>query len=369
MNSRLFPRLLTLLFALPQLLWVPFRRKPSEIKQILVLHQLLLGDTLMMVALLKKLRTVYPKADIVMVCPKAAATLFIERPYAVKSVGFSPRSMADTWMLISQYRAFDHVLIPGDNRWSWLALAMGAKWITAFEGGKAWKNVPVNELRPFPEKLTAWGDLQATLIDGASVKYDSSDWLLPEVELDLPTEPYAVLHLGASRIQKLWPSMYWQRVAGWLRVRGIKIIWSVGKGEDYLLKGLEISEIDQVFAGDLSLVELAYVIKNSTCLVCPDTGIAHLGRILSTPTVAIFGSGSPLISGAGEFWKDSPFFPIWDNSVACRDQSRLFGRNIPWVQHCLRGEDECSEPSCIFRVKPDLVCHTIEKACSNFILD
>mgnify|MGYP006316015239 FL=1 len=51
--SRFWPRLLIFAYALPRLI-LP-RRRPGSIRRILVAHHLLLGDTIMLAGLLKKL--------------------------------------------------------------------------------------------------------------------------------------------------------------------------------------------------------------------------------------------------------------------------------------------------------------------------
>ena len=68
-------RLATRLHVLPRaLLRGGVRRtQPSEVRRILVVHHLLLGDTLMLTALLARLRARYPQAEIVMTVAPAMA--------------------------------------------------------------------------------------------------------------------------------------------------------------------------------------------------------------------------------------------------------------------------------------------------------
>ena len=66
--------------------WGGARRRPDAPQRILVLHHLLLGDTLMVTALLAKLRERHPGAAIVMTVPGAIAPLYAGRPYGVDVV-------------------------------------------------------------------------------------------------------------------------------------------------------------------------------------------------------------------------------------------------------------------------------------------
>ncbi len=51
-------------------------------------------------------------------------------------VGDGPPRDPGTLMELLQQSGFDLALVPGDNRYSWLALALGAKWIVAFSGDR-----------------------------------------------------------------------------------------------------------------------------------------------------------------------------------------------------------------------------------------
>jgi ADP-heptose:LPS heptosyltransferase len=82
-------------------------------------------------------------------------------------------------------------------------------------------------------------------------------------------------------------------------------------------------------------------------LVAPDTGVAHLGRVVGVPTVALFGPGSALLCGAGEFWCDAPYRAVTVDPFPCRDQRTLFKREIGWVRRCQRSVAECPKHLCM----------------------
>ena len=99
------------------------RALPPNPRRILIAHQLLLGDTLMLTPLLKKLRARYPDADIAMTVPTAIAPLYATRPYGVRALPFDPRQSAAA---LYAETPFDMAFVPGDNRYAWLAAAMRA---------------------------------------------------------------------------------------------------------------------------------------------------------------------------------------------------------------------------------------------------
>ena len=101
--------------------------------------------------------------------------------------------------------------------------------------------------------------------------------------------------------------------------------------------------------------QLWHLVAGASLLVAPDTGVAHLGRVVGTPTVALFGPGSATISGAGEFWRDAPYRAVTVTPFACRDQRVLFKRELDWVRRCGRTLAQCPHPRCMDAIDSDAV--------------
>src|SRR6185436_10087833 len=120
--------------------------RPANPAKVLVLHELLLGDTLMLAPLLAALRHRYPDAEILVTAHPAFAGLFSGRPYGAQVLPFSehePNALA----ALAPAEGCDIAILPGENRHAVTARAIGAKWIVAFAGStRAWKNRAVDEL-------------------------------------------------------------------------------------------------------------------------------------------------------------------------------------------------------------------------------
>lgn len=337
------------------------RAPPASPQRILIAHHLLLGDTLMLTPLVAKLRRQYPAAEILMTAPKTVAPLYASRPYGVTAIPFDPRD-ADTLRTLRRHAGFDLAVVPGDNRYCWLALALDARWIVAFAGDRpAYKSWPADALIPYPSTPGAWGDMVADLIPGPRpAPYDPGDWAAPgHTSFKLPQQPYCVLHVGASSALKLWPAERWRALADWLRARDYGIVWSGGKGEEKLVTEANPDQRDSIVAGQLDLAQLWHLLRNASLLVCPDTGVAHLGRLTGTPTVALFGPGSARLYGAGEFWRNSSYRAVTVEPFPCRDQHLLFKREIPWVRRCARGTDKCAAPRCMEAIEIGAVTEAV----------
>lgn len=334
---------------------LPRRRRmaPRAPRRILLVHHLLLGDTIMLTPLLAKCRERWPDAEIAMTCPVAYVGLYAGRPYGVRPLIYDPRAV-ETLNALRREAGFDLALVPGDNRLAWLARALDARWIVAFAGDTPrYKSWPVDELRPYPDVPMAWGDLVAGLVDGdAPARYRTAHWPAPSASgFAPPAGRYCVLHVGASSPLKQWPAERWRELASWLAGCGFAIALSAGPGEESLLDAVDPAQEWRRYPGTLELAAFWHLVANAALLVCPDTGVAHLARLIGTPTVALFGPGSALLSGAGAFWRDAPFTPVTVPDFPCRDQRVTMKREVAWIRRCERlhgtAAGQCAEPRCM----------------------
>lgn len=352
--SRLAPRLRVAARLLQQLckLSAWSRKKPKAPTRILVLHHLLLGDSLMLTGLLAKLAEQYPQAQRFVACPQALAGLYATQPFGITALGWDPRSSAGLQSLFAA-APFDMVVIPAENRYSPLARALGARWVIGFAGDRpAWKNFLLDEAVPFPKTPRAFADFCCDLVSGPPPQtYTPEAWPLPPcTAFNAPQQAYAVLHPGASTPLKYWPAERWMALADWFLAQGLQPVWSAGAKEKALVASLDPQERFPSLAGLLDLNQLAHLYRQARIVVCPDTGVAHLARIVGVPTVALFGPGSSLISGAGQYWHASPFVAL-SHDISCRNQDVTFRRHEPWIHRCARSlgaaPHQCQQARCM----------------------
>ncbi len=352
MASRLHGRLLTAFWALRRIN-IRRRQRPASPKHILIMHHLLLGDSLMAVSLCAQLRCNYPEAKIWLVLPKAVAPLFATHPWQVQAIGWDPRDPVSVLHIIKTLPQPDLCLLPAENRYSLLARALGSRWIIGFAGDKPdYKNWLVDELKPYSFVPTAWSDTLTELTGlPAPPAYTVQDWPAPLAVLPkLPSSPYVVLHVGASSSLKYWPAERWHQLARHLEKLGYTPLWSAGTLEQHLVEACDPDRRWPSLAGQLDLPRLWHVLSSARLLVVPDTGIAHLGRVVGTPTLCLFGPGSRLLCGAGQFWSKMPYQAV-DIPIPCRNQNSNFQRIVPWIQRCERfagnTPDRCASARCM----------------------
>ncbi|HVY06711.1 MAG TPA: glycosyltransferase family 9 protein [Burkholderiales bacterium] len=339
------------------------RRKPSAPARILIAHNLLLGDTIMLAPLMKKLRTCYPDAEIGMTCKPAMLPLFENRPYGVQAVAFDPRD-AHSFLALFRRRGFDLALLPADNRLSWLARALDSRWVVAFEGDRpAYKNWLVDEFRSFPDHAMAIGDIFAQcLVDGpAPAPYGVSEWRAPSAQpFELPPSPYCVFHLGAGSPLRYWAPEKWRALIAKAEALGLAPVLTAGPGEQALVGQVDPEGRHRAYAGTLSLPQMWKLLAGARMLVCPDTGVGHLGRLAGVPSVVLFGPGSATLVGGGEFWRTVPERKVTIAKFPCRDENLVFRRHLAWAEHCGRTTAQCSFAKCMHALSADMAIEAMQ---------
>ncbi len=323
---------------------------PAAPRRILIAHRLLLGDTLMLTPLLKKLRQQYPDAQIVLTMHPAFVPLFSGFPYGAQALAFDPHDSSSVRQIIRS-GPYDLGIVPGDNRHSWLARAAGCKHIVAHAHDRPlWKNWPVDTQVPYPLEPAAWGDMVASLIPGAAPeRFESTEWPQPSClePLSLPPRPYVVLHPGASNPLRTWFPTRWLALAELLSQRGLHVIWSGGPSEAALVSAVDPQERFQSYAGKTDLCQLLALLKNAALTVCVDSGVAHMARLAAVPSVVLYGQGSNQLFGTGQFWSTMPQLAVFEENFPCRDQRHIFRRELSWVRRCDRRSPACTRALCM----------------------
>jgi len=338
------------------------RHRPHDPARILIAHNLLLGDTLMLAALLARLRRLYPDAAIDITASPACLPLFAEHPYGATALAWDPHHPGLT-RAITRRGPYDLAFVPGENRHALLARAAGARWVVALDRDTpGWKNRIVDELIPWPDTPANLADIFASLAGPGDEAFAASDWPAPPATaFEPPTPPYAVLHVGAGSPLRYWPEERWRALAEHLARRGLEVVWSAGPGETALVPAIDPASRHRSLAGKLDLPQLWHLLADAALLVVPDTGIVHLAKLTATPTICLFGPGSDVLFGTGRFWRNHAFSAVIENDFPCRDQRTVFKRDIAWVRRCQRGNDRCAAPACMHALATERVAAACDR--------
>jgi len=333
------------------------RRRPAHPRRILVAHQLLLGDTLMLTPLLARLRRRHPQAQIVMTVSRRQLSLYAPRPYGVATLAYDSRDRKSMRTLLEQ-GPFDLAVVPGDNRHAMLALALDSSWVVALAGDRpGWKNWLADELVPVPTEPIALSDLFALLAgEEDDAVFEPGDWPRPESSpFELPRRDYAVLNVDAGSPLRLWQPHKWLQVADALARTGLEVAFCAGPGEERMVEAIDPQRRHRSYAGALDLLQLWRLLEGARLLVCVDSGASHLAKLARTPSVVLYGPGSPVLFGPGRFWRNHPCRAVTIADFPCRDQNRVFKREVSWVRRCQRSLAECPAPACMHAIEVDAV--------------
>ena len=121
----------------------------------------------------------------------------------------------------------------------------------------------------------------------------------PEIELPwLTAERHAVLLTATSRDDKLWSESHWIALGQALQKRGLSPVLPSGNPVERARAERVAAEIPgAVVAPRLTLRELAALLGRSTIAFGVDTGLAHLATALRVPTIALYVTTDPALTG------------------------------------------------------------------------
>ncbi|HEY6240670.1 MAG TPA: glycosyltransferase family 9 protein [Burkholderiales bacterium] len=311
----------------------------------------------MLTPMLARLRRRHPKAEIVMTVSRGQLPLYAPRPYGVRTLAYNSRDLGSARELL-KLEPFDLALVPGDNRHAMLALALDSRWVVALADDRpGWKNWLADELVPLPAQPIALPEIFALLAgEEDDVVYEPGDWPCPEsAPFELPQRDYAVLNVDASLSLRFWQPSKWLKVADALKGMGLEVAWCTGPGEERMVEAIDPEGRYRSYAGMLDLPQLWRLLERARLLVCLDSGVSHLAKLARTPSVVLYGPGTPVLCGPGRFWRNHPYRAITIADFPCRDQQTLFKRDVNWVRRCQRSLKECPAPACMHAIVTDSV--------------
>lgn len=111
-----------------------------------------------------------------------------------------------------------------------------------------------------------------------------------------PTQPFALIHPGASAVARRYPPAAWGAAARSLETRGVRtVLTGVEKERPIVEEAAIVSPASAVLAGETSLPEYAALVERAAVVLCGNTLPLHLADAVGTPVVAAY-SGTDLES-------------------------------------------------------------------------
>ena len=138
---------------------------------------------------------------------------------------------------------------------------------------------------------------------------------LPDVTARVGTEPYVVVHPGAAVPARRPTAGHSRDIVAALVAAGNRVVVTGSAGEA-TLSGFVANGKACDLGGQLSLRELAAVLRGADVVVVPNTGPAHLAAAVDTPVVSLF---APVVSSQQWAPYGVPRVVLGDQEAPCRD--------------------------------------------------
>jgi heptosyltransferase-3 len=323
--------------------------KPIQISagaKVLALQFKNLGDTVMLVPVLKAIHEQAPNCTLHTLVREEAAPLLLNLPWLTR-VWTLPRSrgvatVKRSWPVIRALRRerFDYAIdFAGNDRTAILTFLSGARQRLGARdpGGFIGRRFCYTIRRPFkgynhPE-IERFFHLLAPLgitLPAAPRAELRTDPQMDKLAAEILKEPKVICHLGASGAKKEWPLHHWAALFKLAQAAEIPLIFSSGQSarERALLgKLLELIPNAASLPDAVDLALFLALIKRASGLVSGDTGPAHFAVGLGVPTVVLYGPTSPV--------RWAPLGPAVRLSAAAQCSCQDSAQACHGAAHCL----------------------------------
>jgi ADP-heptose:LPS heptosyltransferase len=272
---------------------------PGAGARVAILRALGLGDLLASVPALRALAEGLPGRALVLVTPHALAPLVAQIPAGagrrLRVAGADglralPEAAAGADLAVNL-----HGSGPQSHQ---LLLGSGCRALLAYRHPAVRESAGAPTWDPAEHEVDRWCRLVRALGLDADPR---------RLELDAPAGAAAhplrgatVVHPGAASAARRWPGERFAAVARAEAAAGRRVVVTGGPGEVALAGAVaEAAGLppDAVLAGRTSVRELAELVAAAGCVVCGDTGVAHLATAFGTPSVVLFGPTPPTVWG------------------------------------------------------------------------
>lgn len=279
-------------------------------EKILIIQTAFLGDAVLTLPMIQKLKEMYPDSSLSVLCIPSTKEIFDHSPHVDEVIVYDKRdkqkslSSFITLIKIIRENKFSRIYSPHRSfRTSILVFFSGAGETFGFDVSSC-SFIYKTRIKYFSTKHEVARNLDL-------IRYDTSNekWkVLPYIEIpdDIVNRvDETVETLGYNKIvaiapgsvwkTKIYPQEYFEEVIKYLVKENIFVILIGGSDDEKQCLGIEEKFNIQVksFAGKLSIVESVALLKKCALLISNDSAPTHLGMIADIPTITIYCSTVP----------------------------------------------------------------------------
>ena len=291
-------------------------------ERILVIQTAFLGDAILTLPMIQKLKELNSNAIIDVLCIPATKEIFqlssVINEIIVIDKKRNHKSLFSLLKFTKQIRAkgYNKIYSPHRSfRTSLLVLQSGVKETFGFSNSSLF-----HVYKNLAEYIPNHHEVQRNL-DLIRYDYSKTSWkILPEINISENSHRavnellksnnfssnFAAIAPGSIWNTKKYPLEYYEKIIEYLISQGLKVIIIGGKEEEDIGKSLEIKFKGYLIssAGSLSIAESIALLKHSKILISNDSAPTHLGVCADIPILTIYCSTVP----------DFGFYPYNNNS-------------------------------------------------------
>lgn len=290
----------------------------KEIKKVLVIKLGALGDFVLALAAMKKIREAHPKAKITLLTTPPFEALARMSPYfnSIETDG-RPDDVGDLTKMLGRLRAarYDRVYdLQTNSRTNWYFQALRPfppQWNGIASGcalpQRGTARLRMHTLERHADQLRAAGIWPDAPTEPGSAPPPDLSWILRRHREPRPVagaaapRPYVLFVPGGSahRPEKRWPVENFAQLGSLLKARGLDIVIIGGPQESAMARQIQ-KAVGQArdLTGRTDFAQLAVLGAKAALVVGNDTGPTHLLAAAGAPTIALFsGASDPDLCG------------------------------------------------------------------------
>ncbi|MBI2672921.1 glycosyltransferase family 9 protein [Candidatus Woesearchaeota archaeon] len=269
-----------------------FKQFPKEVRRILVVELLEIGDLIVATPVIRTLKENYPNSEIdVLVLPSMTDVISGNKNIS-EIISYDNN-------LISKLKQKDYdlgiILHPGSFKIS-LALfngkvkyRIGCVKAGTFYGKGFFLNKKIRPNTKIQHKVEDNLDVIRSIVKTIIKK--------PEIFTDklVKNKNYVVIHPGAKFITHNWISERFAEVADYIANKYKKtIVFTGSKKDDALIKNIQgLMKNKSINSVGTTIKQFFAIIKNADLVLSVDTGAMHVAATFNKPVIALFGAGIP----------------------------------------------------------------------------
>ena len=294
--------------------------QPQNIDRVVVRTPNWVGDAVMCVPALRELKRIYPSAHITLVARPGAPDIFIDADFADEVIIYERAGLASVWQQISDWkkRRFDLAIL-FQNAFEAAAISFLARVPVRVGYDSEHRGFLLTHSIPLP----TWKDQRHEVFYYLNIIHEleraisgtsSPETVEPEFALSVSedrklqarkllreqglddTKPLVLLCPGSVNSRaKRWPAERFAALADQFSAAATNVALIGSPGEtDVSEKVRDLAQAKLlVLTGQTSMAEATALISIADVLITNDTGPAHIGPAVGTPTLVIFGPTNP----------------------------------------------------------------------------